>query len=133
MTSGPQFYAIHRPIGFGRRRTWLMTAPIRGPRGISEDRIVEMTGRTTADWNELLDAFDVHRHGHTAAARYPREAQGLSGWWAQAVTVRYEYARDLRDTLGMPEELATALDAAAVRNEFDRLSPTEQREAFEAV
>ncbi|MCH7760228.1 hypothetical protein IIA15_02345 [candidate division TA06 bacterium] len=35
--------------------------------------------------------------GHTLTARYLGEKYGLSGWWAQAVTIRYEWERGLRN------------------------------------
>jgi len=34
--------------------------------------------------------------GHTQAAKYLRDKHGLSDWWAQAVTIRYEWERGLR-------------------------------------
>ncbi len=35
--------------------------------------------------------------GHILAARFLLQEHGLSSWWAQAVTIRYEYERGLRE------------------------------------
>jgi hypothetical protein len=111
-----------------------MAATNLGPRGISDERVVQQTGRSTADWEMILDAWDVRAHGHTATARYLREQHGLSGWWAQAVTIRYEYARDLRQPLVVPDDLLAALAAEpAALSRFDALTATHRREVAEYV
>ena len=69
---------------------------MRGWRRISEDAVRAKTGKGWDEWFEILDAFGVAERGHTAAARHLREEHGVSGWWAQAVTGRYEHERDLR-------------------------------------
>ncbi len=64
---------------------------MKGFRGISEER----TGRTSADWYRILDEWGAREKGHTLAAHLLRE-YGLSSWWAQAVTIRWEYEGGLR-------------------------------------
>ena len=54
------------------------------------------TGKSSEEWYALLDAWNAPEKGHTATAKHLREEHGVSPWWAQSVTVRYEYARGLR-------------------------------------
>ncbi len=67
-----------------------------GPRGFSDAMVKEKTGRTSAEWYALLDAWGAAEKGHTKTAKHLRDEQGLSPWWAQAVTIRHEYERGLR-------------------------------------
>lgn len=68
-----------------------------GPRGFSEETVKAKTGKSSAEWYAVLDAWDGPSKGHTKMAKYLREEQGVSPWWAQAVTNRYEHERGLRD------------------------------------
>jgi hypothetical protein len=64
--------------------------------GISDAAVHKATGRGWAAWFAVLDAFDVHTHGHAAAARHLATEQGCPDWWSQMVTVAYEQERGLR-------------------------------------
>lgn len=68
-----------------------------GTYAISDDAVQAKTGKHWDDWFAVLDAFDAARQGHKAAAAHLVEAHGVSGWWAQGITVRYEQTRGLRD------------------------------------
>ena len=63
---------------------------------ISDGAVQAKTDRVWKDWFRILDTFGVKRNGHTQAARFLRDRHGLSGWWAQAVVIRYEWERGLR-------------------------------------
>jgi uncharacterized protein YndB with AHSA1/START domain len=65
-------------------------------RSISEAAVTKATGHGWAHWLGLLDRWGAAAKGHPATARHLREVQGLSPWWAQMVTVRYEQERGLR-------------------------------------
>ena len=67
-------------------------------RRISEDSVLRRTGKGWAEWLGILDEWGAADEGHTASARYLRETHGVDPWWAQAVTVRYEYERGLRQS-----------------------------------
>ena len=69
---------------------------MKGFRRISDERVRERTGRTTAEWNRILDEWGAREKGHTLAAKHLLQEYGLSPWWAQAVTIRWEYVRGLR-------------------------------------
>jgi hypothetical protein len=66
-----------------------------GFRRISEASVQDRTGRGWQEWFGILDAWEAWQKGHTASARYLSETYHLSPWWAQAVTIRYEYERGL--------------------------------------
>lgn len=74
-----------------------------GPRGISADAVQAKTGKGWEEWFAILDGFNVPEHGHTLAAKHLRDEHGVAPWWAQAVTVRYEWERGLRTEPGVPE------------------------------
>jgi hypothetical protein len=63
---------------------------------IGEDAVRTKTGKGWDEWFALLDAWDAVDKGHAPTAKHLAEAHGLSGWWAQMVTVEYERARGLR-------------------------------------
>jgi hypothetical protein len=63
---------------------------------LSEDAVRKGTGQGWDDWFRILDAWDATTKGHPAIARYLVEEHGVPGWWAQGVTVGYEWARGLR-------------------------------------
>lgn len=67
-----------------------------GVRGFSETVFKQKTGKSLREWMKILDRFGARQKGHTASARYLLDSHGLSAWWSQAVTVRYEYDRGLR-------------------------------------
>ncbi|MBD3161733.1 MAG: hypothetical protein GF346_05700 [Candidatus Eisenbacteria bacterium] len=63
---------------------------------ISDEAVRNATGRGWTDWTRLLDEWGAPRKGHAATARHLAERHGLSPWWSQTVTVRYELDRGLR-------------------------------------
>ena len=63
---------------------------------ITDDAVRAKTDRVWQDWFNILDKFDLKEKGHTQAAKYLRDKHALSDWWAQAVTIRYEWERGLR-------------------------------------
>jgi uncharacterized protein YdeI (YjbR/CyaY-like superfamily) len=113
-----------------------MTGTLSGPRGIKEETIVAKTGKASNDWHALLDEWGAAAKGHTATARYLEESHHLSGWWAQTITVRYEWARDLRQapSLEVPDDLRAALSGhPAAQARFDALPPSHRREYLEWI
>ena len=83
-----------------------------GFRRFKEEAVRARTGRSTEEGNTILDSWKAGHvttspgrddasswakaKGHTLAARFLLQEYGLSPWWAQAVTIRYEYERGLR-------------------------------------
>lgn len=64
--------------------------------GIADEPMRRATGRTIAEWMEILDAWDATKRTHTEIARWLVAEQGVPGWWSQSVTVGYERARGMR-------------------------------------
>lgn len=56
---------------------------------ISDERIVEKTGKSWADWKQLLDEQGSQALAHGEIAQNLMTA-GVPGWWAQMLTVKYE-------------------------------------------
>jgi uncharacterized protein YndB with AHSA1/START domain len=54
------------------------------------------TGRTNDEWYALLDEWGAAERSHAEIARWLAGQPGVSGWWAQMVTVAYERARGRR-------------------------------------
>lgn len=78
-----------------------MSEKVAGTRKISEESVRAKTGKGWQEWFAILDAYDAPEKGHTQSARYLREQHGVDPWWAQTVTIRYEYERG-------PEKVAAA-------------------------
>ena len=99
-------------IGKGLRKSWGVAkglgkdlkkahaqAQARGATGyrrISDEAVRTKTGKGWEEWFSILDTWRVKEKGHTKSAKHLREDYGLSPWWAQAVTIRYEWERGLR-------------------------------------
>ncbi|MBF8268023.1 MAG: hypothetical protein HW388_1531 [Dehalococcoidia bacterium] len=67
-----------------------------GFRRIGDEAVQAKTGKGWEEWLAILDAWGMREKGHTLAARHLQHDHGLSPWWAQAVTIRYEWERGLR-------------------------------------
>ena len=63
---------------------------------VSEAAVQGATGRGWGEWYEILDAWGAAERTHKEIARHLQEEHGVSGWWAQSVTVGYERARGRR-------------------------------------
>jgi hypothetical protein len=61
--------------------------------GISDEALLEKTGRTWGEWVATLDRAGCATKEHTAIARHVSEKHALSAWWSQMVAVGYEQAR----------------------------------------
>lgn len=73
-----------------------VAAKMAGPRAISEKAVKASTDKSSTEWYAILDEWDAKNKGHTLTAKYLEQHFGLSGWWAQSLTVRYEWERGLR-------------------------------------
>ena len=63
---------------------------------VSEARLIEKTGHGFKRWFEVLDRFRARAKGHKAAAKHLVAEHDVSAWYAQAITVAWERARDIR-------------------------------------
>lgn len=62
---------------------------------LGDEAIRKGSGKTWAEWVDILDAWDAVAKPHKEIAQYVCD-QGVDGWWAQAVTVGYERIKGLR-------------------------------------
>ncbi len=66
--------------------------------GKSDAVMQSKTGKTWPEWLRVLDAVNATSMTHGDIARYlVAQHEGVSGWWAQTITVGYERLRGLRD------------------------------------
>jgi hypothetical protein len=64
---------------------------------IGDVTVRERTGKGWEEWFALLDEAGAAERPHAKIARSLVDDQGLSGWWAQSITVEYEQTRGLRE------------------------------------
>ena len=64
---------------------------------VTDQAVLEKTGKSWPEWTRILDQWNIPEKGHTATARFLREEHGLPRWWAQALTVRRERELGLRE------------------------------------
>ena len=60
------------------------------PLDISEDIVIEKTGKSDDGWQRILDKFDYRNKGRQKAEKYIQGVYGLNEFWAEIVTSRYE-------------------------------------------
>ncbi len=65
--------------------------------GIGDAAVQAKTGKTWAQWCQVLDRAGARKMNHTAIATYLYDELGVPGWWCQMVAVGYEQARGLRE------------------------------------
>jgi len=53
-----------------------------GYRMFREEVIVEKTGKSTKEWNSILDQWNASAKGHTLSAEYLKYRYKLSVWWS---------------------------------------------------
>jgi uncharacterized protein YndB with AHSA1/START domain len=63
---------------------------------VADEAMQRATGKGHTEWFALLDAWGATDHNHSEIATWLREGQGVSGWWAQNITVSYERASGMR-------------------------------------
>ena len=71
-------------------------APAAAPPPVSDESVRKATGRGWAEWFAILDKAGAVAWKHPDIARWIAAEYGISGWWAQGVTVGFERARGLR-------------------------------------
>lgn len=59
---------------------------------ISEQAVKNATGKSWAEWFEVLAKCKADQMPHKEIARKLQDVHGVDGWWAQSITVQYEKA-----------------------------------------
>lgn len=65
--------------------------------GMSDEAVRAKTGKAWKQWVRTLDELGAISMPHSEIAALVLERYGVSGWWAQTVTVGYERIRGLRE------------------------------------
>lgn len=91
---------------------------------ISDDAVRARTGKRWAQWFSALDRWGAAAKGHRATAAWLAKERGLSPWWSQTVTVRYELERGLR----VRHQRSDGYEVSA-----SRLVPTAPARVFDAI
>ncbi|WP_341953126.1 hypothetical protein [Salinibacterium sp. TMP30] len=88
---------------------------------LSDEAIRAGTDKGWEDWCDLIEQFAGRADGHAAIAQHVGDDLGVSGWWAQAVTVGYERITGLRLPNQMSDGTFTANKSGTVTVESDML------------
>lgn len=100
----------------------------RGPLAIPDEVIQFETGRTTEDWNIMLDASDARTFSHAQLIDHLETIYGLETRWASTVAIRYETACGIDREVNVPADLVAAMIfKTAARQRFEQLALAEQR------
>lgn len=70
--------------------------------GISDQAVINRTGKSWKEWFKLLDGAGAKKMNHTQIADYLYTKFKVSGWWSQMIAVNYEQARGLREKYQTP-------------------------------
>ena len=100
---------------------------------VSDDRLLEATGKRHEEWFALLDAWGATERTHTEIARHVNGELGVDGWWAQSITVGYERARGMRAVGQMKDGWtinASKTVAVDVDSLFDAVADERSRAAW---
>jgi hypothetical protein len=101
---------------------------------IADERVRERTGRVWREWFGLLDEWGATDREHREIAAWLNAEHGVSGWWAQGITVEYEKARGLRpiggDRDGTLNVSASKTVAVPVERLFEAFANLDLREEW---
>ncbi|HUG48496.1 MAG TPA: SRPBCC domain-containing protein [Candidatus Limnocylindria bacterium] len=100
---------------------------------VSETRLREATGRSWAEWLDLLDAWGATSQRHPQIARWLAQEHGVEPWWSQNITVAYERARGMRARHQVARGFsvgATKMIGVDAQRAFDAFTDTAQRQRW---
>jgi hypothetical protein len=69
---------------------------VKGKNQISDQAILDSTGKTREEWFDFIDQREGKVLSHKEIATMLGEETDISPWWGQSVTVEYELARGKR-------------------------------------
>ena len=109
-----------------------MPAPS-APPPVSDEAVRKATGRGWDAWFAILDDAGAVGWMHPDIARWVVAEHGVSGWWAQSVTVGFERARGLRAEHERPSGFslsATKTVHVQVERLYGAFAETKQRNGW---
>jgi uncharacterized protein YndB with AHSA1/START domain len=100
----------------------------------SEEAVQRRTGRGWEEWLALLDGSGAVERKHGEIVEWLMGEHGVSGWWAQTITVTYERERGLRrpgsGRDGVFEASASKTVAVPVERLYEAFVDPAQRERW---
>jgi hypothetical protein len=101
---------------------------------VSEEKLVEATGRGWQEWLGILDAWGAAGRRHNEIVRWLAAEHAVPDWYTQAITVTYERARGIR-VVGQRADgsfvaSATKTIAVPVERLFEAFQDEELRERW---
>ncbi len=103
--TGEKYLAARRVLlerAATRARTWVSEPEI------GDAALEDATGRTWDEWCAVIEAWEGHRAGHQAIARFLGGRHDVDPWWTQTITVGYERIVGLRLPHQQPDGTFTA-------------------------
>jgi uncharacterized protein YndB with AHSA1/START domain len=94
-------------------------------RPISDAAVKKATGKDRAQWFALLNRAGAKKMSHKEIAQWLHDNHIKKGWWAQMLTVEYEYARGKR--------VAGQTVGAGFQIGVQKALPVSQKEAWRLV
>lgn len=67
-----------------------------GPSKISDEKVIEKTGKSSAEWYAILDSWEVAEKKYYTMTKYLENELKLNHWWANVIVIRYEYLKGIR-------------------------------------
>ena len=106
---------------------------VSSPPPVSDEAVRKATGRGWDEWLAILDDAGAAGWKHPDIARWVVAEHGISGWWAQSVTVGFERARGLRAEHERPSGFslsATKTVNVPVERLYEAFADAKQRNAW---
>jgi uncharacterized protein YndB with AHSA1/START domain len=103
------------------------------PPPVSDDAVRKGTGRGWDEWFAILDDAGAASWKHPDIARWVAAEFGISGWWAQGVTVGFERARGLRARHERPSGFSVSVTKTVnvpVERLYDAFGNARERKAW---
>jgi hypothetical protein len=100
------------------------------PPPVSDEAVHKATGRGWDEWFAILDDARAVGWKHPDIARWVVAEHGVSGWWAQSVTVGFERARGLRAEHERPSGFSLSVTKTVhvqVERLYEAFAETKQR------
>ena len=95
--TGESYTAARRHAARTRDRLASARADLSGATELASDqRILEVTGRSWETWLSLLDRWGARQRKRTEIVDFLMADQGVPGWWAQTIAAGYERVRGMR-------------------------------------
>lgn len=91
--TGESYSAARKQVSQKRDRVKAAGSRLAAEPPVSEEKLIETTGKTWNQWFAILDRWGAKTKKHGEVTSYLSGKYGISGWWTQSIAVGYERAR----------------------------------------